>query len=303
MSDDEKSSLIRKENSGTSSSTSYYGTEQTATHTNNDSTPTQEEDSSTSSTPDDGSKPLPLDQMRSSLTFLHKFGFGLGHVLNDLCAGVWFSYTLLFMQGVLKMPGAEAGALVMLGQVADALATPIVGVLVDKYGTKRKWHIAGTGLVFLTFPLIFSLCPWCTDAPTWWQPTYFAIVIVLFQLGWAVVQITHLAMIPEMARTKKDRAELTAIRYSASVTSNVMVYLVTWSVLRESHDKNIGASDADRFRVSSKIGKLFTFKYNYKNYVTGRLAYFINAWTYHDSTVSFLLVSIRLWESTSLCFR
>lgn len=47
------------------------------------------------------------------------------------------------MQGALLMPGPEAGALMMLGQVGDALATPIVGLLADKFGTKQKWHVFG----------------------------------------------------------------------------------------------------------------------------------------------------------------
>lgn len=101
-------------------------------------------DAGTSSqTNDSNNGSLPIDQMKSTLSFLQKIGFGLGHVYNDLCAGVWFSYTLLFMQGALQMPGAEAGALVMIGQVGDAIATPIIGILADKFGTKRKWHIAG----------------------------------------------------------------------------------------------------------------------------------------------------------------
>lgn len=29
------------------------------------------------------------------------------------------------------------------GQVVDALATPIVGLLADRYGTKKAWHLAG----------------------------------------------------------------------------------------------------------------------------------------------------------------
>lgn len=109
----------------------------------------------------------------------------------------------------------------------------------------------GTGLVFLTFPLIFSICPWCITAPIWWAPTYFAAVILLFQLGWATVQISHLAMIPELCKTARDRADLTAIRYSASVTSNVIVFIVTWLVLksRTGSDSNIGPGDAYRFRV------------------------------------------------------
>lgn len=83
-----------------------------------------------------------LGDMRS-LNIIEKVGYGLGHIYNDLCAGVWFSYTLLFLQGALRIPAKEAGILVMLGQVGDALATPVVGLLADRYGTKRKWHIGG----------------------------------------------------------------------------------------------------------------------------------------------------------------
>lgn len=83
------------------------------------------------------------DQMVSTLSLWMKVGYGMGHVYNDLCAGVWFSYLLLFMKGALGMKGAEAGAMMMVGQVGDALATPVVGILIDKYGTKQIWHIFG----------------------------------------------------------------------------------------------------------------------------------------------------------------
>lgn len=83
------------------------------------------------------------DQMVSTISTWLKIGYGFGHIFNDLCAGVWFSYLLLFMKGALKMPGKEAGFMMMLGQVGDALATPVVGYLVDKFGTKQTWHIFG----------------------------------------------------------------------------------------------------------------------------------------------------------------
>ena len=193
-----------------------------------------------------------MDDTKTTLKLFEKIGFSFGHVYNDLCAGVWFSYTLLFMQGVLQMPGPRAGALVMLGQVGDAIATPIVGVLTDRFSTKRKWHIFGTFLVFLTFPLIFAVCPFCDELPVWWKPTYFSIVILIFQFGWPVVQITHLAMIPELSRTQRDRSDLTATRYSASICSNVVVYIVTWIVLRlqTSYDNKITPKDYPKFRVS-----------------------------------------------------
>lgn len=42
--------------------------------------------------------------------------YGLGHVFNDLCAAVWFSYTLFYFQIVLEMESTTAGTLVMLGE-------------------------------------------------------------------------------------------------------------------------------------------------------------------------------------------
>ncbi|KAG4066654.1 hypothetical protein HA402_007290 [Bradysia odoriphaga] len=222
-----------------------------------------------------GSKSFLPEEIASTMSFLQKVGYGLGHVHNDLCAGVWFSYTLLFMQGALQMSGALAGTLVMLGQVGDALATPIVGILTDKYYTKRKWHIAGTCLIFLTFPLIYSICPWCTTGPVWWMPIYFSAVILLFQSGWAIVQITHMAMIPELSETRKDRDDLTAIRYSVSVCSNVVVYIVTWLILKEraQGESNIGPGDSYRFRnvslILSLIGVLVTVVFHFSLSASG----------------------------------
>lgn len=158
----------------------------------------------------------------------------------------------------------------MLGQVGDAIFTPIVGWLTDKYATKRFWHTIGTVIVFLTFPMIFSICPFCDILPSWWQIIFFSTVILLFQFGWPVVQISklksfamvnivlfksvfsaHLAMIPELSRTQRDRADLTATRYSTSVISNVLVYIVTWAVLHihSSYENKISPADWGKFRV------------------------------------------------------
>lgn len=114
--------------------------------------------------------------------------------------------------------------------------------------------ISGTILVFVTFPMIFSICPMCSEWPAWWRIFYFTVVIILFQLGWPIVQVSHLAIIPEMARTQKDRSQLTSLRYSASVISNIIVFVVTWIILRSNRAQNaskIGPMDAYRFQVKN----------------------------------------------------
>lgn len=90
-------------------------------------------------------------------------------------------------------------------------------------------------------------------------------------------------MIPELSRTNVDRSDMTAIRYSASICSNVVVYIVTWAVLhgRDKDDNNIGPGDAFRFRDISLIltlagvsmTVLFHFSLSMSNYeIRRRLA-------------------------------
>lgn len=60
--------------------------------------------------------PLLMPRGPPPLTLAQKAAYGVGHVLNDICAALWFSYTLLFMQLVLKIPATTSGALLLVGQ-------------------------------------------------------------------------------------------------------------------------------------------------------------------------------------------
>ncbi len=64
-------------------------------------------------------------------------GYGVGHFINDLVAACWFNYLLFFLNRVVKTTAAPAAMLA--GQIADGIATPIVGYLSDR--TKTKFGI------------------------------------------------------------------------------------------------------------------------------------------------------------------
>ncbi|XP_037074108.1 LOW QUALITY PROTEIN: major facilitator superfamily domain-containing protein 12-like [Pollicipes pollicipes] len=168
-----------------------------------------------------------------------KLAYGVGHFLNDICATVWFSYTLLFFQRVLCFPSSLAGIIVLTGQVADGISTVFVGLMADKeiqwaicrYGKRKVWHIIGTVCVICTFPLIFNKCMGCDDSPKLVQLWYFVAFVVVFQFGWASVQISHLSLIPSLTTNQRERTELNALRYGFTVTANILVYIVAWVVL------------------------------------------------------------------------
>lgn len=77
-----------------------------------------------------------------------KFAFSIGHFLNDLCASVWFSYSLVFYHRVAKFSNSSSGFLLLIGQIADALSTTFVGFASDRTkhglcGKRKSWHLLG----------------------------------------------------------------------------------------------------------------------------------------------------------------
>ncbi|KAK3882696.1 hypothetical protein Pcinc_012943 [Petrolisthes cinctipes] len=203
-----------------------------------------------------------------------KLGYGLGHVFNDLCASMWFTYLLVYLQYVLQLDRGLSGFFLMVGQIADALATPLVGIQSDRgsgfcrYGRRKSWHALGSVLVAVSFPFIFMLCRECWG---YMGPLYIIMIgfmICVFQFGWASSQVSHLALIPDLTPVESEREELNLLRYIFDVGSDVLVYLVAWVVLAgdPNWDRSINPSDASSFRtitvVVMIVGIFFTIVFH-----------------------------------------
>ncbi|XP_044764974.1 major facilitator superfamily domain-containing protein 12-like [Coccinella septempunctata] len=203
-------------------------------------------------------------EVYQSLPRALQLAYGMGHVLNDVCASMWFTYLLVYFHLVLQFSNWEAGFLLLVGQVADGLATPLVGFQSDhtdggfcySYGKRKSWHLFGTICVLCAFPFIFSPCIHCVNMQRWIQMLYYSIFIVIFQFGWAAVQISHLSLIPELTPNEHDRTRLTAVRYGFTVISSIFVYINTWFILHLNNSK-LGPSDSPKFQKIVWIGIIF----------------------------------------------
>uniref|UniRef100_A0A674PIF3 Major facilitator superfamily domain containing 12a n=1 Tax=Takifugu rubripes TaxID=31033 RepID=A0A674PIF3_TAKRU len=176
-----------------------------------------------------------MSDVQRSLPVFRRLSYAVGHFFNDLCASMWFTYLLVFYHSVLGLQNANAGVLLLVGQVADALCTPLIGYESDRtagcgnYGKRKTWHLVGTLSVLLSFNFIFNECVGCSSiTPQWASVTYFIPFIIIFQFGWAAIQISHLALIPELVTCEHARVELTAYRYAFTVIANITVYAVAY---------------------------------------------------------------------------
>ncbi|CAG9796718.1 unnamed protein product [Diatraea saccharalis] len=213
-----------------------------------------------------------------STSFKLQLGYGIGHILNDVCASLWFTYFLVYFHLVLEFSASQAGYLMLIGQVVDAISTPFVGFHSDhtdnsisaRYGKRKLWHLFGTACVLGSFPFIFTECIGCSMTHKWAQMFYYAAFILIFQIGWASVQISHLSLIPELSEDDHTRSHLTAVRFGFTVFSNLFVYIMTWIVLRitgECDKQQIGPEDAWKFRhivyVVMSVGLLATIFFHF----------------------------------------
>ncbi|XP_040393229.1 major facilitator superfamily domain-containing protein 12 isoform X2 [Cygnus olor] len=204
----------------------------------------------------------------AALPLRARLSFAAGHFLNDLCASLWFTYLLLYLHAVLGYSHRLAGGLLLAGQVADGLCTPLLGYEADRsagcgrYGRRKSWHLAGTTCVLVSFPFIFSPCLGCKEnTPQWAAFIYYLPFIVIFQFGWAATQISHLSLIPELVTSDHEKVELTAFRYAFTVMANITVYGLAWLLLnlqvdRPERTEHLGIQDVPVFRVGGTARSL-----------------------------------------------
>uniref|UniRef100_UPI0037E9427E major facilitator superfamily domain-containing protein 12-like isoform X2 n=1 Tax=Semicossyphus pulcher TaxID=241346 RepID=UPI0037E9427E len=176
-----------------------------------------------------------MSDSQRTLPALRRLSYAVGHFLNDLCASMWFTYLLVFYHSVLGFQNSYAGVLLLVGQIADAICTPLIGYESDRtpgcgnYGKRKTWHLVGTLSVMLSFAFVFNQCLGCDSlTPQWASLTYFVPFIIVFQFGWAATQISHLSLIPELVTCEHAKVELTAYRYAFTVIANITVYAVAY---------------------------------------------------------------------------
>ena len=179
--------------------------------------------------------------------------YSVGHVLNDMTAACWFSYLLLFLERAEQLSGSQAGIVLFSGQIADALATPLVGIFSDKskgipwlgLGRRKLWNAMGVVIVVLCFLGVFGFCFVCNFItgrnPTSNEKTAsFSVFAALFNVGWAAVQVSHMAMVPELSHDDGERVMLNSARYAFTVLSNVAVFLGMYGILATHGDSSSG---------------------------------------------------------------
>lgn len=171
---------------------------------------------------DQGKRRSGPSRSKPRLPIFQRFSFSVGHVLNDTVVGAWISYMLIFQTKVLGLSNRTAGFLWIVSSTVDAVLCIVVGYTCDNhkvpllaryYGKRKSFHLLGTVLVAGFFPLLMMPCFVCgEESSEWVMVIYYATIMIVHNIGWALSQVTHLALIPEISKRPNEMVELHALR-------------------------------------------------------------------------------------------
>lgn len=176
------------------------------------------------------------------LTDLSCFSYSIGHFLNDVCASCWFNFLGYYLVHIRGLSSLMAGAILFSGQIFDGISTPLVGIFSDKYdtrwGKRIPWYVAGTFLAIFTFLLIFHECIFCDESSSeTLRNFYYLLNPSLFNVGWAMVQVSHMALLPSITINREKQDSMTRMRTGFTFAAQLMTLLLSLLIFYYDNDK------------------------------------------------------------------
>ena len=163
-------------------------------------------------------------QGESRTPFFQRFACGLGHAINDITRQLIFSFRLVFFMEVLRLSAPNSGWLILEKQLVHAVMSPVCAILVDrirvpflsrKLGKRKSWHLCATILEAVFVPLFFTpfYFSQSSDSGQGRMMIYFGILNVILGVAGSLLDISHLSLIPFIAKNQIEAVELSAWRF------------------------------------------------------------------------------------------
>ena len=146
---------------------------------------------------------------------------GVGSVSIDLIRQT-SSLGLLFYMRVAGLTSSQTGLIVVAGKISHFTANVVFGYCCDrvdvpllsrKLGRRKSWHLLATIFLVFSFMASFSRCFVCTELSSSWKAfAFFFCAFTIRSFFYGAVQISHLSIIPGVAKNQDEGVTLSFIR-------------------------------------------------------------------------------------------
>lgn len=144
-------------------------------------------------------------------------------------------YFTVFLTDVVNLSLNQAGIIVMIATVWDAVTDPVMGIITDrtrsKTGKHRRYLLLGIPLMVLSYTLLWnSFGLNGTENPTL-AIAYFVIVYMLYKTSFTIIGVPHTAMLPELAPEYNLRTQYNSVGYLFNSAGMVPSFLIVVVIL------------------------------------------------------------------------
>ncbi|XP_068744016.1 major facilitator superfamily domain-containing protein 12-like [Montipora capricornis] len=200
----------------------------------------------------------------SRTPFFQRFACGLGHAINDITRQLLFSFRLVFFMKVLRLSAPNSGWLILEKQLVHTVMSPVCAVLVDrirvpflsrKLGKRKSWHFCATILEAVFVPLFFTpfYFSQSSDSEQGQMMIYFGILNVILGVAGSLLDISHLSLIPFIAKNQIEAVELSAWRTAFTYLSGISTCVVAWVIFGLDSERQISENSSKDFMVMTAI--------------------------------------------------
>ena len=195
-------------------------------------------------------------------SYANMFMGGAGYIIS--------MYFTVFLTDVVNLSTGDAGIIVMLATLWDAVTDPAMGIITDrtrsKTGKHRRYLLLGIPVLFLSYTLLWNSYGLNGAQNRTKAMVYFVLVYMLYKTAYTIISVPHTAMLPELAPEYDLRTQFNSVGYLFNSAGMVPSFLMAALVLAA-----FGSND-DLSQASKKpflvIGIVLSLFYSLSVYLT-----------------------------------
>lgn len=134
---------------------------------------------------------------------------GAGYII-----GMYFT---VFLTDVVNISLNQAGIVVMLATVWDAVTDPVMGIITDrtrsKTGKHRRYLLWGLPVMAISYTLLWNSFGLDGAENSTKAMIYFSLVYMLYKTAYTIIGVPHTAMLPELAPEYNLRTQYNSVGY------------------------------------------------------------------------------------------
>lgn len=195
-------------------------------------------------------------------SYANIFMGGAGYIIS--------MYFMVFLTDVVNLKLDQAGIVVMIATVWDAVTDPVMGIITDrtrsKYGKHRRYLLWGIPVLFISYALLWNSFGVNGKDNAAGAMAYFIIAYMLYKTAYTIIGVPHTAMLPELAPEYNLRTQYNSMGYlfnSAGMVPSFGIAVLILSIFGS--NDNLSSDSKEPFLF---IGIVLAFFYSLAVFLT-----------------------------------